>query len=395
MLETFYHISKKLNTHEDYFYAHKTLGAIVLCNYIYRFYLLITTRDMNLNNHHSMMILLFHPLLSLSSLFFKISNTRNRKIPIIYPEFRLHNIIFALRSVLCCYSFYFFQNQVIYLSGKPIRLDVICNMCICMLTMKSADMVTNYYKKITPSTTTMRNMPYDELMEENKLKNLKKLYSYMQFYATYYMLGNINSAFTPMFAIQLSSFLMTLVKKNIIPPMWWHPLYFASLLSNSLAFFSLPFFFIYKFNFACYLFSYWRMVNGYNKYVGWLIVFMFHHFYDIDYYFNRETFVINYPHYRGCNEYSNVSLAETSHSFRFHSAKMDFPSQATENWSSPSLRSGESLNFSALRSDKFIFDFDRVSAKTVNLLNIKINYNATVFIIILSICYHCIRYTPI
>jgi hypothetical protein len=46
--------------------------------------------------------------------------------------------------------------------------------------------------------------------------------------------------------------------------------------------------------------------------------------------------------------------------------KYNFPSQATENWSSPSLRSGESLNLSTLRSDKFIFGFDGVSAKTVN-----------------------------
>jgi hypothetical protein len=38
--------------------------------------------------------------------------------------------------------------------------------------------------------------------------------------------------------------------------------------------------------------------------------------------------------------------------------KCNFPSQATENWSSPSLRSGEALNLSTLRSDKFIFHFD-------------------------------------
>ena len=37
-----------------------------------------------------------------------------------------------------------------------------------------------------------------------------------------------------------------------------------------------------------------------------------------------------------------------------------------ENWSSPSLRSGEALNLSTLRYDKFIFGFDSVSAKTVN-----------------------------
>ena len=98
----------------------------------------------------------------------------------------------------------------------------------------------------------------------------------MQIYATYYMLGNINSAFIPMFAIQISSFLMTLVKKGIISPMLWHPLYFASLLINMLAFFTLTPIFIIKMNTACVWFSDWRMKLGYNKYIGWLVVFAFH-----------------------------------------------------------------------------------------------------------------------
>jgi hypothetical protein len=262
-------IIKKLNTHEDSLYIHKTLGLIVLCNYIYRFCKLISRYDMNLNNQISMILLIFHSLLSLSSLSFRLSNVRNRKIPIIYPEFRMHNIIFALRSVFCCVSFYYFKTNNDY--------STICNICICLLTMKVADIITNYYEKQTPKTTTMRNMPYDENMKEQKLQNLKKIYSFMQFYATYYMLGNINSAYNPMFAIQISSFLMTLVKKNIIPPMVWHPLYFSSLMLNVFIFLTLNPIFILKMNIACYFFCYWRMTLGYNKYIGWLIVFMFHY----------------------------------------------------------------------------------------------------------------------
>jgi hypothetical protein len=284
-------ISKKLNTHEDIFFLHKIFGLIVLCNYMYRFFLLLTKYDMNLQNNLSNILLIFHSLLSVTSIFFKLSNVRNRKIPIIYPEFRLHNIIFALRSVFCCLSFYYLQNFG--------RTSEIVNMCICLLTMKCADKITNYWKSKTPETKTMRNMPYNENMVENKLQNLKKFYSYMQLYATYYMLGNINSAFSPMFAIQISSFLMTLVKKNIIPPMRWHPLYFSALMSNIFVFFTLPPIFIIKMNIACSLFSYWRMKYGYNKYIGWLFVFLFH---------------------------------------------FNFPSHATANWSFHIVRSDEKMN---------------------------------------------------
>jgi len=44
----------------------------------------------------------------------------------------------------------------------------------------------------------------------------------MQVCATIFMLGNIDSAFGPLFAIQLSSFLITLVRKNIIKTNIWH-----------------------------------------------------------------------------------------------------------------------------------------------------------------------------
>lgn len=266
---------RKLNTHEDIFYIHKLLGFIVLSNYIYRFYLLNIYYDMHLYNLSSMILLVFHSLLSFSSLIFTISNVRNRKIPIIYPEFRMHNIAFALRSVFCCFSFYFLNNN---------KICVLTNMFICFVTMKIADEITKYYhstknkEPVKILHTTMNNMPYDTSLSVHKIENLKKIYSYMQMYATYYMLGNINSAFIPMFAIQLSSFLMTLVKKNIINPMLWHPLYFISLLSNMFVFFTLTPFFIIKMNILCSLFSYWRIELKYNKYIGWLIVFTFHYF---------------------------------------------------------------------------------------------------------------------
>jgi hypothetical protein len=170
----------KLNTHEDTFYIHKTLGMIVLSNYLYRFYLVNTQYDMDLHNLRSMILLVFHSLLSFSSLFFKLSNVRNRKIPIIYPEYRIHNIAFAVRSVLCCFSFYLLKP------GNHI-IPILCNMGVCLLTMKAADETTKYFHTggkddprsnnsilqppTTPLNTTMRNMPYDTKLSLQKTEN--------------------------------------------------------------------------------------------------------------------------------------------------------------------------------------------------------------------------------
>ena len=275
-------ILKKLNTHEDNFYIHKFLGGIVLCNYIYRFGILFIKNDMNLENKLGISLLGIHGLLSLSSLIFRLSNKRNKLIPIIYPEFRLHNIIFAFRSILCCLSFYFIEN-IIYAR--------IINMLICLLTMFCADIIT--YIHSNEKTSTMRSMPYNDF-DDNRKKRLKIMNSSMQLYATYYMLGNINTAFSPMFAIQISSFLMTLVKKNIIKSNWWHYLYTLALLKNVLLVLTFMPSFLITMNISCYFFYYWRMIKNYNKYVGWLIIFILNYnltlFFEntIDNYINKN-----------------------------------------------------------------------------------------------------------
>lgn len=104
----------------------------------------------------------------------------------------------------------------------------------------------------------------------------------MQMYATYFMLGNINTAFSPMFAIQISSLLMTLVKKNIIKPAWWQYLYGLSLLTNVFLVLTMNNSFIVKMNIGCYFIYEWRIKYNYNKYIGWGIVFLFHYLFTPD-----------------------------------------------------------------------------------------------------------------
>jgi hypothetical protein len=135
--------------------------------------------------------------------------------------------------------------------------------------MVAADIVTHYYK----DGTTMRGMQFDENVPDEKKQNITLFHSKMQLCASTYMLGNIDSAFSPLFAIQFSSFLMTLVRKNIIKKNHWHLLYGLSLMINIFVYYSLRFDFIVFQLFTFKLLNYLRLTKRYNKYLCWTLVY--------------------------------------------------------------------------------------------------------------------------
>ena len=245
----------KLITNEDPFHIHKILGIISLSHFAFRYYNLIYS-SMNFITNNNIYLLSIHFLLSTSSFQFIIPKTRNKSSPMIYPEFRLHNLIFSYRSILCTLLFYY-------------KFSIIYNIVICYLTMIVADIITYYYK----DGTTIRNMQFElNVVDETKQK-IKLFNSKMQLCATIYMLGNIDSAFGPLFAIQLSSLLMTCVRKNIIKTNIWHFLYGLSLIINVFIYYSLCFDFIIFQIISVNLFSYLRFTKYYNKYLCWTIIY--------------------------------------------------------------------------------------------------------------------------
>ena len=250
----------KLSTKEDSFLIHKILGSICLINFLYRFSLLLTTNSMKFETPLDLYLISIHGVLSVSSLIFRISSSRNEKQPIIYPELRLHSIIFALRSIICCFLIYF-------------NFPIIYRIIVCYLTMISADIITLYTKKGT----TIRNMPYSEFMNENDRKDIIYHYSRSQVGATMFMLGNINSCFSPLLAIQIAAFLMTLVKKNIIKGHYFHLVYTLCLWMNAFVFLSLSPGWIIPHSIGCNIFAYLRFKNSINKYLSWFIVFGIHY----------------------------------------------------------------------------------------------------------------------
>lgn len=132
----------KLVTKEDghYGHVHKIIGTAALAHYGYRTYLLITTGSMQFDDSIFTLACIFlHMVLSVSSFIFKIPNNRINSAPMIYPEFRLHSIIFAYRSLI-----------VMLLMWSSRRWDTVLPLyfrgVVVLLTMAAADTVTNRYR---------------------------------------------------------------------------------------------------------------------------------------------------------------------------------------------------------------------------------------------------------
>ena len=101
-------IKQKLFTREDkphrVFGVHKILGLGCLLHFVYRFAVVATAfrPDMGFTATWDTVVLLgMHALLSSSSLIFRIPRKRIVEGSRIWPEYRLHSIIFAYRSLAC------------------------------------------------------------------------------------------------------------------------------------------------------------------------------------------------------------------------------------------------------------------------------------------------------
>lgn len=201
----------KLFTNHDYLNIHKILGFGCLLNYSLKLFY-------NVDNYTP----IFHLLLSTSSFIFKVPILRLNSKTIIWKELQLHNIIFTSRSIFTFYhaSFFPLTNPYLYYSS---RLSII------IFHHYLADIISNKYQNNDKTTT--RNIPYDT---NNKvlIKINKNFYAISQIIATTTLLTTTNKhhAFFIMFPIQLSTFLMTLVRKDIISNNSWHLLYSASLI---------------------------------------------------------------------------------------------------------------------------------------------------------------------
>jgi hypothetical protein len=174
--------------------------------------------------------LLPHALLSISSLIFhSVPRERVVGLPMIWQEFRVHSIIFALRSIVataCAWiSGYFNHDPTIR------KATVVVSSASILFSIYFADEAT---KKLCPSSpeSTTATMPYWQDCSLSTQRRFKSFYAYCQFLATLACLSMTNPAwpFAVLLPIQLAAFLMTMVRKGFLSSKGYHVLYTSSLI---------------------------------------------------------------------------------------------------------------------------------------------------------------------
>jgi len=219
----------KLVTQEDKLHIHKLLGVAVLTHYIFRLVSLVVRGTMGFEDETQVRLLFWfglHLLLSWSSFIFHLPPRRNQVKPMIWPELRLHNIVFATRSIL---------DAVLHIVGFGTVAGL--RVVLVFVAMVVADVITEYYKKRQLITnTTMRGMPFPKSASKELIDRVNLYYAMSQLFATAGVINisrnwstDIELAFLTLLAVQVSALLMTLVRKSVLEPAGWHFIYGISL----------------------------------------------------------------------------------------------------------------------------------------------------------------------
>lgn len=214
-----------LITHHDPFHIHKILGVLVLLHYIYRFYLVFQTGTAFPSAEspsRAICGVILHGLLSWSSLLLPLPTRRNFAKPMIWPEFRLHSILFASRHVFSAIL------SLAHLWPNGNIGNLFARASIILGTVNIASFITQNYGCNVKRTT--NSMPYPENVTPEQQLAIRRLYTTAQFGATATCFMNDASMnFAPLLGIQMAPLLMTLVRKGKISTGMYHRVYAASL----------------------------------------------------------------------------------------------------------------------------------------------------------------------
>lgn len=256
----------KLFTREDKYHFHKILGLICLLSFLYRYYLGFLGNVVFESDYISLFTSIIHLLLNITSFLFHVPKERIPGNPMIWKEFRIHNLLFVCRSCLAMIINWVFKKHLI--SKKHVlTLKTILIFSIMIL----ADITTYFFKDSDSKETTTRTMPYWKGCSKTRENIHKFYYAVSQFEATLACFSEeIHTPFFMLMPIQLSSFLMTLVRKNIISSKIWHELYFTSLFVPDILYISNAIFVFQVFPLS--IFCTWLRTEGVPKYAIWYII---------------------------------------------------------------------------------------------------------------------------
>jgi NAD(P)H-flavin reductase len=254
-------IVRKLVTSEDRYHVHKFLGVFCLLHFGVR--LGLGRSSWGVNTAVDCVCLCAHAALSASSLIFHVPQTMPSARPGIWSEFRIHSILFALRSIA-----YLIVTHVLVV---PTSCKELVALCAVLVAMKCADVATEALKDQSSSSTTL-GMPYWPGCPAAVELYFKRFYAFSQFSATLVMLvGSIHIQFMAVLPIQGAAFLLTLVRKGLVSTRAYHVCYSILLL---IPWVTAPNVSDFVFTaLGALILAYLRLVLRVNKYGLWVGVF--------------------------------------------------------------------------------------------------------------------------
>lgn len=191
-----------LITHEDPGHVHKTLGICCLISFAWRLSMMGAS-DMGFQTHPFLTLptIMLHWSLTLSAFVFNIPSKRIKTGDRIWPEYRLHALVFLSRSLLSCCVYYYEQQYHL-----PPNYNI--NLVIVILALVAADISSASVEHSSGSIRDLDTHPA-----------VKFLFSDMQFKATTIFLCGVRRfsiVFYTAFVVQVNPFLMTLRRKNLL-----------------------------------------------------------------------------------------------------------------------------------------------------------------------------------
>ena len=214
---------EKLITHEDAFHHHKILGVLVLIIFFVRF-CMVGEGDMGFASHPNWTYptLMVHFLLNASSLQFKIPKSRIKDGGRIWPEYRLHAAVFAIRSMV---------TILIYKLERDYNLapNYNLNYYIVIGGMLAAD-AASWSVGAKYNSRSVRDLDTHPAV--------KFFFSFMQFGAHAGLLFGIRRCTGPfmiIFVTQTTPFVATLRRKNIFTSNWGGAFIYGAMLASGAA----------------------------------------------------------------------------------------------------------------------------------------------------------------
>lgn len=228
---------RKFFTREDRFQVHKFLGIYCLLHFFYRIGRSLAGRGPGGfdGSWWSLATVLPHALLSGSSFIFHVPQERVEGQPMIWQEFRAHNVNFAFRSAIGFVLLWAVEHAKLVGAGasfvRALQVAaVVASVAAGFAAMTMADSITNRLR-LNKKQSTTETMPYWDGCSAQTEARFKTFYAYCQIMATAGSTAMVNLMwpFVIMLPIQLASLLMTCVRKGVLSTRGYHYIYFASL----------------------------------------------------------------------------------------------------------------------------------------------------------------------